>query len=62
LTRNAAREFDIENQETKELLKDTIKHAMQCFADLLTQIEGMEAEPTVDTYAWETMSESLVST
>ena len=62
LTRNAAREFDIENQETKELLKDTIKYAMQCFADLLTQIEGMEVEPAVDTYAWETMSESLVST
>lgn len=61
LTRNAARELEIEDQDIKDLLKLTIKYAMQCFMDLLTQIEEMEVEPAVDTYAWETMSESLVS-
>jgi phosphatidylinositol 4-kinase len=62
LTRNAARDLDVEDEEIKSLLKSTIKHSMQCFTDLLIQIEEMEAEPAIDTYAWETMSESLVST
>jgi phosphatidylinositol 4-kinase len=61
LTRSAARELEIEDQDIKDLLKLTIKYAMQCFTDLLTQIEEMEVEPVIDTYAWETMSESLVS-
>jgi len=62
LTRNAARELDVEDEGIKNLLKSTIKDSMQCFTDLLVQIEEMEAEPSIDTYAWETMSESLVST
>jgi phosphatidylinositol 4-kinase len=33
---------------------------MQCFTDLVVQVEEMESEPSVDTYTWETMSESLV--
>lgn len=61
LTRNAARELDSEDEEIKKLLKFTIEHSMQCFTDLLIQIEEMEVEPAIDTYAWETMSESLVS-
>ncbi|KAF9526949.1 hypothetical protein CPB83DRAFT_856867 [Crepidotus variabilis] len=59
LTRNSALELDIESKEIKELLKTTIKYAMQCFTDLLVQIEEMDVEPSIDTYAWETMSESL---
>jgi len=61
LTRNSAVEIDIESERTKEVLKNTIKYAMQCFTDLLLQIEEMDSEPSLDTYAWETMSESLVS-
>jgi phosphatidylinositol 4-kinase len=61
LTRNAARDLKIEDEEMKNLLKSTVKHSMQCFTDLLIQIEEMETEPAIDTYAWETMSESLVS-
>ena len=60
LTRNAALELNIEGDRTKILLKDTIRDTMKCFSDLLVQIEQMDSEPSLDTYAWETMSESLV--
>ncbi|KAG6336316.1 hypothetical protein ID866_2765 [Astraeus odoratus] len=45
--------------ETVEVLTSTAKGALQCFNDLLAQMEDMEMEPPVDTYAWETMSECL---
>lgn len=61
LTKNAALELDIESEQTKDVLKDTIRYALQCFNDLLLQIEEMEAAPSIDTCAWETVSESLVS-
>jgi len=35
--------------------------SMECFTDLLVQIEEMDAVPSQDSYAFETMSESLVS-
>lgn len=60
LTRNAALELNIEDDRTKILLRDTIRDTMKCFSDLLVQIEQMDSEPSLDTYAWETMSESLV--
>ena len=60
LTRNAALELNIEDDRTKIILRDTIQYAMKCFSDLLIQIEQMDSEPSLDTYAWETMSESLV--
>lgn len=60
LTRNTTVELEIPSETTKIVLKDTIKYAMQCFADLLIQIQDMESSPPFDTYAWETISESLV--
>jgi phosphatidylinositol 4-kinase len=60
LTRNSALELDISNEDTKIVLNETIRYAMQCFTDLLIQIEEMDSAPSVDTYAWETVSESLV--
>lgn len=45
--------------EVAEALRSTVKGALQCFSDLLVQMESMETDPPVDTYAWETMSESL---
>jgi phosphatidylinositol 4-kinase len=60
LMRCAGRDLDIADRETREVLKSTIGYAMQCFTDLLIQIEEMDSEPSLDTYAWETMSESLV--
>ena len=60
LTRNAALELDIEDDRTKTVLRDTIQYAMKCFSELLVQIDEMDSEPSLDTYAWETMSESLV--
>jgi phosphatidylinositol 4-kinase len=53
-------ELDIEDNQTKIILKDTIQYVLKCFLDLLVQIEEMDSQPSLDTYAWETMSESLV--
>lgn len=61
LMRNPALELDITDQAVIETLKKTTVYAMQCFTDLLVQIEDMESEPSIDTYTWETMSESLAS-
>lgn len=61
LMRQATQEVDISDQTVENTLKSTIKYSMQCFTDLFLQIEEMDAEPSLDTYAWETMSESLVS-
>jgi hypothetical protein len=35
LTRNAALEVNIEDDQTKFLLRDTIRNTMKCFSDLL---------------------------
>lgn len=61
LMRNPAEKLDITNKETIATLKSTIEYATQCFTDLMIQVEDMDAEPSIDTYTWETMSESLVS-
>ncbi len=60
LMKRAAIELDITEEATVATLKSTIQYAMQCFNDLLIQIEDMDTDPPPDTYAWETMSESLV--
>ncbi|KAG2100206.1 uncharacterized protein F5147DRAFT_710970 [Suillus discolor] len=55
-----AKDLGLENdEETRKALRDIIRDALQYFSDLLDQIEVMETEPPIDTYAWETMSESL---
>jgi phosphatidylinositol 4-kinase A len=43
-----------------EGLKQTLSRAMECFTDLLAQMGELEGEPSLDTYAWETMAECLV--
>lgn len=57
---SAALDLEIVDEKIKSTLESTIVYAMQCFTDLLVQIEDMDSEPSQDTYAWETMSESLV--
>ncbi|KAF9564367.1 hypothetical protein CPC08DRAFT_705318 [Agrocybe pediades] len=59
LTRNAVAELENVAEETRGTLQDTVKYSLQCFTDLLVQIEEMESEPSIDTCTWETMSESL---
>lgn len=46
----------------KSVVRQTMDNAMQTFSTLLVQIEAMDRMPSEDSYAWETMSESLVST
>ena len=47
-------------QPVLEGLKKTLDRAMHCFADLLAQMGELDGEPSMDTYAWETMAECLV--
>ena len=47
-------------EASQDALTEVATYAITCFADLLAQIEDMDSEPSIDTYAWETMSESLV--
>jgi phosphatidylinositol 4-kinase len=54
-------ELDVSSKTSRDALGKSIGYAMQCFTDLLEQMEEMEVEPSADSYAWETMSESLVS-
>lgn len=44
-----------------QMVQVTLSNSMQCFSNLLLQIEEMDTQPSEDSYAWETMSESLVS-
>jgi phosphatidylinositol 4-kinase A len=60
LTRHATANWEITDDKIKDALKATANYAMQCFTDLLVQLDELDSEPSVDTYAWETMSESLV--
>ncbi|EIW84881.1 hypothetical protein CONPUDRAFT_117099 [Coniophora puteana RWD-64-598 SS2] len=59
LIRRPAVDLDVTDAVTRDSLKETIQYAGQCFSDLLLQIENMDTDPPIDTYAWETMSESL---
>ncbi|KAI9571413.1 hypothetical protein HD554DRAFT_2187155 [Boletus coccyginus] len=59
LMKRAARKLPMEDGATKDTLNSTIRGSLQCFKDLLVQIQDMDIEPPIDTYAWETMSESL---
>lgn len=60
LSKTSALELDIEDVSIKNNLRSVISYALQCFSDLACQIEEMDTDPEIDTYAWETMSESLV--
>jgi phosphatidylinositol 4-kinase len=55
---------DVETAASEPYLKSALKKSLelstQAFTDLLVQIEEMDSEPSLDAYAWETMSESLV--
>ncbi|TFK30200.1 atypical/PIKK/PI4K protein kinase [Coprinopsis marcescibilis] len=59
LSRNPAVPLDIEDGTTKKTLKESFAYSMQCFTEIMVQIEEMDSDPEFDTYAWETMSESL---
>ncbi|KAG6889834.1 hypothetical protein C0995_014311 [Termitomyces sp. Mi166 len=59
LMRTAPMPREISDKNIVNILESTVLYAMQCFTDLLVQIDEMETEPSIDTYAWETMSESL---
>ena len=61
LTRDVTSETGASDPSLKNALKRSLELSMQTFTDFLVQIEEMDCEPSLDTYAWETMSESLVS-
>ncbi|GJJ07619.1 hypothetical protein Clacol_001823 [Clathrus columnatus] len=55
----SAKVLDIEDQNIKDTLHTIMESALRCYTDLLLQLEELEGEPSLDTYAWETMSESI---
>lgn len=61
LIEEPAKILEIEDQHIRETLHTTMESALRCYTDLLQQLEELEGEPSLDTYAWETMSESIVS-
>lgn len=61
LISHPARVLEIQDESIKINLQNTINSALRCYADLLQQIEELDGDPSIDTYAWETMSESLAS-
>ena len=48
------------DESFNQTVRETFGFAMQSFSNLLVQIEEMDTQPSEDSYAWETMSESLV--
>ena len=60
LLNHVVEEIEESNETFNSVVVQTMENATQCFTNLLVQIEEMDAEPSEDTYAWETMSESLV--
>jgi len=60
LTRHVPDNLDHLDSILCNALKETLVLSTRCFTDLLVQIEEMESEPSLDSYAWETLSESLV--
>ena len=61
LLRNAVADNVAVDEDCRQTLKATRTYAMKSFSTLLVQIEELDTEPSEDSYAWETMSESLVS-
>jgi len=60
LTRDVAPEIRASEPSLKSALKKSLELSTQTFTALLVQIGEMDSEPSLDTYAWETMSECLV--
>ena len=50
----------LKEESQKILLRKTMRNVLQAFSALLLQIQEMDTDPADDSYAWETMSESLV--
>lgn len=50
----------LKEEGQRVLLRKTMRNVLQAFSTLLLQIQEMDADPADDSYAWETMSESLV--
>ncbi len=59
LMRRSVQSLNI-SDAAREAMQSTYTYATRCFTDLLVEIERMDSEPSLSTYAWETMSESLV--
>lgn len=60
LLRHSIKNTDLVDGKREQILRTTMTNAMEAFSNLLVQIESLDVEPSEDSYAWETMSESLV--
>jgi phosphatidylinositol 4-kinase len=53
-------EKETDSADFVQALQTTREISTECFTNLLLQIEELDYPPSQDSYAWETMSESLV--
>lgn len=60
LMRRRDAEVNIAGKHVHKAIAGMMAYAMECSTDLLVQIQEMDSEPSIDTYTWETLSESLV--
>ncbi|KAK7693961.1 hypothetical protein QCA50_003536 [Cerrena zonata] len=59
LLHHSVEETPSQDESYRRIIGQTMDNAMQAFSNLLVQIEAMDRMPSEDSYAWETMSESL---
>ncbi|KAH9952080.1 atypical/PIKK/PI4K protein kinase [Amylocystis lapponica] len=59
LLRHALTDLISQNDSLRGTLQSTLGHATETFTDLLVQLQELDTDPSDDSYAWETMSESL---
>lgn len=61
LTRGLLKYQGVINDSTKQTLERTLRGSTQLFSELVSHIEEMADETSLDTYAWESMAEALVA-
>jgi phosphatidylinositol 4-kinase A len=60
LTRGLLKYEGVLDDSSKECLESTLCGSMLLFTELVSHLNGMGADTSLETYAWETMAETLV--
>jgi phosphatidylinositol 4-kinase len=61
LTRGLLKYDGVIEEAPKQILERTLRGSTQLFSELVSHIERMGDDTSLDTYAWETMAEALVN-
>jgi hypothetical protein len=60
LTRGLLKYEGVLDDSSKDCLESTLRGSMVLFTELVSHLNGMGADTSLETYAWETMAETLV--